>query len=229
MDIINPLETPDNRYRELSDHDRLLLTLIQGAIYFVALVLAMIVCSFFSSCAASRTVEEHHHYEADTAAVRAQVDRRLTAWQTESETQLRQFLTKVYASWSSREDQRETVSELITETTDSLGRRIRQEQRTISRDVTRELQQQEQRLTQEVQARLRTVSDSLDSVYSLRIDSVKAHWEQADTTAVNIHSGPPGGKSLLQRFWDGTCWLLAAVGIAVIIVITSRWWPLIKD
>lgn len=181
-------------------------------------------------CSTPRVVEEHHHhhYEADTAAVHAQVDRQLTSWHEESEAWLHQAFSEQSASWSSHEDEKETVTELITVTTDSLGRSIRQEQRTISRDITRELQQQEQRITREYEQRLRVAVDSLDGVWSQRFDSLAAHHA---SDIDNQSSSTPVGdtRPWYQRWYENMrAVIIGALIVAIILLTRNLWWPLIK-
>lgn len=211
--------------KDLTEGERLRISVCQAGLYFLAVVVALAICSLFSACTAPRAVEEHHHhhYEADTAAVRAQVDRQLASWHEEITMDLRQRMDEYSASWISHEDQKETVSELITVTTDSLGRSIRQEQRTITRDVSRELQQQEQRITQEYEARLRVVVDSLDDTYQSRYDSLAAHIAKIDSDFVR--KTPVGDtRPWYQRWWYDLRAVFVAAMLAAAIWLTRRWW-----
>lgn len=191
----------------------------------IACILTILFCLFLGSCTVPKAVEEHHHhhYEADTLSVRAQVDRQLTSWHEE----MTQFFTERLEQFSSQmqqsEHQQETISELITVTTDSVGRSIRQEQRTITRDITRELQQQEQRLTREYEARLRVVVDSVNDIYQQRYDSLASHVSQLDSTLVK--KTPVGDcRPWYQRLWSSVRNVLIGIVIAIVAWLTRRWW-----
>lgn len=235
MHFLNPITPFDNienpELKDLSDSQCFLLSLIQAAMYLLAVLAAVLICGLcFASCTTPRAVEEHHHhhYEADTMAVHAQVDRQLTSWHEDITKTFYQKLEQYTSSWSSHEGEKETISELITETTDSLGRKVRQEQRTISRDITRELQQQEQRITQEYEARLRVAIDSVNGIYQQRYDSLASHVAQMDSTFVK--KTPVGDtRPWYQRLWDNFRIAFVCLLIAAILWFTRRlWWSLIK-
>ena len=215
----------------LSDDDRLKVAICQLVGYLFAVIIAFGICALFTGCASPRIVEEHHHhYEADTAAVHALVDSRMTSWHEESEAWIRQAFSEQSASRSSHEDEQETISELITVSTDSVGRTLRTEQRTISRSLTRELQQQEQRITQEYEASLRVVVDSLDDIYHRRFDSLAAHVQQQDSTSSIIHHPSSiDHRPWYQRWWDNLQSIaLIFLLIHAVLWFTRRiWWPLL--
>lgn len=225
LDPITPFDNMENpELKDLSDSQCFLLSLIQAAMYLLAVLAAVLICGLlFSSCTTPKAVEEHHHhhYEADTVAVHAQVDRQLTSWHEEMTQFFQQRLEEYSASWFSHEDQKEVISELITVSTDSVGRTIRQEQRTISRDITRELQQQEQRITQEYEARLRVAIDSVNGIYQQRYDSLASHVAQMDSTFVK--KTPVGDtRPWYQRLWDNLRAVLIAAAIAAVLWFTRR-------
>lgn len=173
----NPYPPEPDPMKGLTDEERMKVARWTIVGYLAAISLGLLICAAMGSCTTPRAVEEHHHhhYEADTMAVKAQVDRQLTSWHEEMTQFFNERLEQFSASMTSNEHQQETISELITVTTDSVGRTIRQEQRTITRDITRELQQQEQRITRELEAQLRVVVDSVNDVWQQRFDSLASH------------------------------------------------------
>ena len=195
-------------------------------------ILLPLSCLILMGCTTPRAVEEHHHhyYEADTLAVKAQVDRQLSSWHEEMTRFFQQRLEEYSASWFSHEDQKETVTELITVTTDSVGRTMRQEQRTISRDITRELQQQEQRLTREYEARLRVAVDSVGSIFQQRFDSLASRVAQMDSTSSIIHHPSSiDHRPWYQRWRDNLRILFFGFVAALLLGLTrGLWLPVIK-
>ena len=159
--------------------------LVRFIITLVLLVITMVLI-MLTSCSSPRIVEEHHHhhFEADTMAVQAQVDRRINVWQQRQDSTWSERIEQYTASWSAQEDQREVVTELITVTTDSVGRSIRQEQRHTERTLSLQQQQIEQRLTRELDARVSAAIDSVSRFWNTRYDSLAAHFSQLDTTSV---------------------------------------------
>jgi hypothetical protein len=121
------------------------------------------------------------------------------------------------------EHQQETITELITVSTDSVGRTIRQEQRTISRDITRELQQQEQRIMREYEKRLRVAVDSVGSIFQQRFDSLASHQtsdidHQTSSTPLTSH------LPWYQKLWNRLNEVLIIFLIASFLWFTKKWW-----
>lgn len=189
-------------------------------------IIGLMACVLLAGCSTPKIVEQHHHHyqEADTMAVKAQVDRQLSSWHEEMTQFFQQKLDEYSASWSSSENQKETISELITETTDSLGRKVRQEQRTISRDISRELQQQEQRITQEMQTQFRAVVDSVNDVWQQRYDSLAAHVAQLDSTYVSSTPTPDDNRPWYKRWWSAFQYIAIGIIIALALYFTRSWW-----
>ena len=221
----NPYANEPDELKGLSEEERLKVALCTIVGYVLALAIGLCVCALFNSCTTPRAVEEHHHhhYEADTMAVHAQVDRQLSSWHEE----MTQFFTERLEQFSSQmqqsEHQQETISELITVSTDSVGRTIRQEQRTITRDITRELQQQEQRITQEYEARLHAAIDSVGSSWQSRYDSLSSHVAQLDSTLTK--KTPVGDtRPWYQRWRDALEYLIIGAILALALWLTRKWW-----
>ena len=183
----------------------------------------IIACALLAGCGTPRVVEEHHHhhYEADTAAVQKQVSAQLTQWHSEMQQVFTDRLDQFVSQQQQSEHQQETVTETITESVDSLGRKVRQEQRTISRDVTRELLLTEQRLTRELENRLQCAVDSMDSCWQTRYDSLAAHVAVIDSSSV---SKTPAGdnRPLMDRIWDKVVWFVLGVVVVVLFIIFTK-------
>ena len=178
--------------------------------YFLAIVTG---CLMMVGCTTPKVIEQHHHhYEAiDTQAVEARVDKKMNAWRNEMDSTFKVFTNQYAASWSANESEQETITETVTSWIDSLGREVRQEQRVTNRDISRQQQQTEERITREVEQRLMSVVDSLDGVWSQRYDSIAAHQtsdidHQASSTPVVGDNRP-----LSQRVGSALLWMLAGV------------------
>lgn len=214
-----------NILAEGKDKARRVNTFLCAHVLYVLALAAVLALCLLVGCATPKAVEEHHHhyYNADTAAVRAQVDSRMSSWREEMQTVVSVAVSQQLTQQQQSEHQQETITELITVTTDSLGREVRQEQRTITRDVTRELQQQEQRITQEYEARLHTVVDSVNDIWQSRYDSIAAHVQQLDSTFVKKE--PVGDtRPWYRRLWDGLKWFFIGAIVAIILWFTRKWW-----
>ena len=167
----------------------------------------LLMCALLAGCGTPRVVEEHHHhhYEADTAAVQKKIDSQLSQWHSEMQQFFSDRLEQFTSQQQQSEQQHETIQETVTETIDSLGRKVRQEQRTISRDITRELLLTQQRITRELESRLQSTVDSIDSCWQMKYDSLSARVAQSDSSSV---SKTPAGdnRPLMDRIWDKAVW-----------------------
>ena len=186
-------------------------------------LLSFIMVALLAGCSTPRVVEEHHHhhYQADTAAVYQQTEKQLSQWHSEMQQFFTDRLDQFTSQQQQSEHQQETIQETVTETVDSLGRKVRQEQRVISRDVTRELQLTEQRLTRELEQRLQCTVDSIDSCWLSKYDSLAAHVAMIDSSSVS--KTPVGDcRPLMDRIWDKALWFGLGVVIVVLFLIYSK-------
>ena len=204
--------------------------MIWPACVFISIV---VVFFTFVCCTTPKIVEQHHHHyeQADTLAIQAQVDKQLTSWHAQMDSSWRQSWQEYSASLFSNEDQKEKVTETITTFVDSLGREVRQEQRTTERSLSRMQQQTEQRLSREFEARLSTALDSVNDIWQQRFDAMQTHFEQTDSTNSHVQSGSAAFGELpwYKRWWQTLKDYLLMAGIVLLIIATRRiWWPWCK-
>ena len=186
--------------------------------YFLAIVTG---CLMMMGCSTPKVIEQHHHhYEAlDTQAVEARMDKKMNAWRNEMDSTFKVFTNQYAASWSANESEKEVITETVTSWIDSLGREVRQEQRVTNRDIIRQQQQTEERITREVEQRLMSVVDSLNGVWSQRYDSIAAH--QTSDIDHQTSSTPVVGdnRPLSQRVGSALLWML----VGVVAYLAVRW------
>lgn len=220
--------------KDMTFEDRLRLCVLQVISFFCVLAIALVACaviSLFTGCTTPKIVENHHHHyeQADTLAIQAQVDKRLNSWHEQMDSSWRQRMEEYSASMTSNEDQKEKVTETITTFVDSLGREVRQEQRTTERSLSRMQQQTEQRLSREFEQRLYVVTDSLNDIWQQRFERYQTHFEQTDST--NVKETPATKTELpwYKRWWQTLKDYLLIAGIVALLIITrSIWWPWCK-
>lgn len=187
---------------------------------FVLLVLAL------TSCATPKVLEEHHHHYSavDTMAVQAQMDRRLQSVREQMVHEVRVAVETQLNEQSTTENSKERITETITTWVDSLGREMRQEQRTTERDISRQQQLREERMRQAYEERLMTAVDSLAAVWHERFDSVQAHREEADSASVHQAPAPGDRRPWWKRWRDAMKWMvLGAVACGVAAVARRMW------
>lgn len=192
----------------------------------VVIILAGLV---LTGCTTPKIVEQHHHHyeQADTLAIQAMVDKHLNSWHAQMDSSWRQRMEEYSASVTSNEDQKEKVTETITTWTDSLGREMRQEQRTTERSLSRMQQQTEQRLSREFEMRLSTALDSVNDIWQQRFNALQTHFEQTDTTSTSVQSGGILAADILpwyKRWWQSLKDHLLIAAVIVVLLITRNVW-----
>ena len=186
--------------------------------YFLAIVTG---CLMMVGCSTPKVIEQHHHhYEAlDTQAVEARMDKKMNAWRNEMDSTFRVFTNQYAASWSANESEKEVITETVTSWIDSLGREVRQEQRVTNRDISRQQQQTEERITREVEQRLMSVVDSLEGVWSQRYDSIAAHQTSDIDHQTSATPVVGDNRPLSQRVGSALLWML----VGVVAYLAVRW------
>lgn len=176
-------------------------------------------------CSPKLIEQHHHHYEqADTASIKAQVDQQLQSWHAQMDSSWTQRWQEYTASMVSNEDQKEHITETITTYIDSLGREVRQEQRTTDRSLSKMQQQTEQRLTREFEMRLSTALDSVNDIWQQKLDALQTHWEKKDSTDVKETPATKAELPWYKRWWQTLKDYLLIAGIVALLIITRGIW-----
>ena len=237
-EIYNPfhmMQQPENDpLKDMSFEERLRFCVLQVISFFCTLIIALVICavvSLFTGCTTPKAIENHHHHyeQADTLAIQAQIDRTVNSWHAQMDSSWRQSWQEYSASLFSNEDQKEHITETITTYIDSLGREVRQEQRTTERSLSRIQQQTEQRLSREFEQRMSVITDSLNDIWQQRFEQYQTHWEQTDSTHVKETPATKTELPWYKRWWQTLKDYLLMTGIILLIIATRRiWWQWCK-
>jgi hypothetical protein len=233
FDIYNPIQTPENDpMKGLSDDERIKVCLLQLVGFFGTMVAAffiLAVISLFTGCSTPKVIEHHHHHyeQADTLAIQSRIDRALNSWHEQMDSSWRQSWKEYSASLFRSEDEKEHITETITTYIDSLGREVRQEQRTTDRSLSKMQQQTEQRLTREFETRLSVAVDSVNDLWQQRFDALQSHLEKSDSTSNSVQpAGVLANDNLpwYKRWWQSLKDRLLAVAIIALLLMTHNIW-----
>lgn len=189
-------------------------------------IILVTLCILLGSCAAPKVIDrtEHHHAAIDTLSLQAAVDAHMTSWHERMDSIFRERTVSSSSEQHSSTDQKELITETITTTTDSLGRAVRQEQRTISRDLHQEQQQLALRIEREMESHLQTALDRQDSIWQQRLDAALSHREQTDSARQVVTPVPQDSRPWYRRWADRLQWLAIGIILAAALCITRRWW-----
>ena len=189
-----------------------------------ALLLFVLLVLTLTSCATPKVLEEHHHHYSavDTMAVQAQVDRRLQSVREQMVQEVTVAVESQLNEQSTTENSKERITETITTWVDSLGREMRQEQRTTERDISRQQQLREERMQQAYEERLMTAVDSMMAVWQERFDSVQAHWEEADSASVHQAPAKDDNRPWWKRWRDAMKWMAIGAVVGAVAAVARR-------
>lgn len=185
------------------------------------------VCAVFG-CATKKELHEHHQHtvEADTLAKEAMHDGHLSQTVQDLDSIVTASVWAAMQEFTKSEQEHEVTSETLTETIDSLGRIIRQQQKTTDRTISRqELQRQEQQL-QQMSSSLQRHIENLDSAWASRMQTFESHLRDSLSTAIDRYSESNGAQALTwwQKLWQQWKGFLAGVVICSVLFLTRRLW-----
>ena len=193
----------------------------------VAVVVAALVATC-SSCATTKELHEHtsHTVEADTAATEAKHEGHTQQTTADLDSIVTASVWAAMQEFAKSEQEHEVTTETLTETIDSLGRIIRQQQRTTDRTVSRQELQRQQEQLQQLSADLRRHVSTLDSAWADRIETFESHLRDSLATALDRISETSAAPALSwwQRLWQQWKGFLAGVVICSVLFLTRRLW-----
>ena len=193
----------------------------------VAVVVAALVATC-SSCATKKELHEHtsHTVVADTAATAAKHEGHTQQTTADLDSIVTASVWAAMQEFVKSEQEHEVTTETLTETIDSLGRIIRQQQRTTDRTVSRQELQRQQEQLQQLSADLRRYVSTLDSARADRFETFEIHLRDLLATALDRFSETNAAPALSwwQRLWQQWKGFLAGVVICSVLFLTRRLW-----
>ena len=185
-----------------------------SAAFYITLVI--FVCGLFGSCATKRELHEHqtHVVVADEQAQEARHDGHARQTAVDIDSLVTASVWAAMQEMAAQEQSRETTNETITTWTDSLGREMRQEQRTTQRELSRQEQQLWRQTEERWQNELHQTLRQMDSAWSQRISRYESHLRDSLSRQKDLQqSVAADSPSWWQRLW---LWLRGIlVGVAI--------------
>ena len=177
------------------------------------------------SCASTKhSLDQTETHASDSASATTLIQGGVGHTTVNTDSIVSVILSQISQQQTSSEQQQEHITETVTSYIDSLGREVRQEQRTIDRDITR---QQELRFQQWQQQQEQRIA----SVYA-RIDSLFAMFHQFNTSSqsdsLSTHATEEPVKTLTWwgrvEQWVGRRAILI-IGLLILFFALSRFYP----
>lgn len=193
-------------------------TVIILTVWFIVIML--------SGCATPKQVARMHatQHVADSLSVKAMMDKHSREQTVRMDSIVKHITSSQVSDHQGQEHQQEVTTETITTITDSLGRQIRTEQRTVSRDLQREWRQHEEQLREEWQQEINYLLTVRDSEWQARFDELRAHIEARDTIGENITpvNTKTDNRPWYKRISSAIGYIVIGIACGVIIYIKRK-------
>lgn len=205
-----------------------------GILTAAAYVLVVsVIMGMLSSCATKKELHEHqtHTVVADTLAQEARHDSHTNHQTSNIDSLVTASVWAAMQEFVRQEQEHEVTTETLTETIDSLGRIVRQQQKTTDRTLSRQELQRQQEQLQQLSTDLHRRLSAMDSTVSDRMSRFESHLRDSLNHELSKQTDTSGAPALTwwQRLWQWFKGILAGVAICVAIYLTRRFWlPLIK-
>lgn len=196
-------------------------------------IVVLMLMSMCSSCATKKELHEHHQHtvEADTLAQEARHDSHTNHQTSNIDSLVTASVWAAMQEFVRQEQEHEVTTETLTETIDSLGRIVRQQQKTTDRTLSRQEQQRQQEQLQQLSTDLHRRLSAMDSTVSDRMSRFESHLRDSLNHELSKQTDTSGAPALTwwQRLWQWLKGILAGVAICGALYLTRRFWlPLIK-
>ena len=204
--------------------------ILSAATYVLIVSAVVVMCS---SCATKKELHEHHQHTvvADTLAQEARHDSHTNHQTSNIDSLVTASVWAAMQEFVRQEQEHEVTTETLTETIDSLGRIVRQQQKTTDRTLSRQELQRQQEQLQQVASQLHRRLSAMDSTIHDRMSRFESHLRDSLNRELSKQTEASGAPALTwwQRLWQWLKGILAGVAICGAIYLTRRFWlPLIK-
>lgn len=194
-----------------------------GGMVAVALYvgIAMAALALLTSCASTKEFHQQHQHttEIDTLAQEAKADSARHEQRQDIDSIVTASVWAAMQEFVKSEQEREKITETITTFIDSLGREVRQEQRTTERELSRQEQQRREEQLEQTISSLHQRLEVMDAEWSERLQRLEATVRDATVThtdAVKQTQSQP--LSWWQRAWTWLKGILVGIVVGIVIV-----------
>ena len=198
----------------------------------VCLIFWMVVAAgilfFVCSCSTHKELHEEQvrTIVADMIQKQQQTSSHVKQQQENVDSMVSASVWQAMQEYAAQEHEKETTTETITTWVDSLGREMRQEQRTTQRELSRQEQQRQEQLLQQWQLETERRISLLDSLWSQKLSEVESHLRDSLAAQKDLLKQSDATKAV--SWWTKTwAWLkgvLIGLMLAVILYFTRGVW-----
>lgn len=215
--------------QEKFNHLMKVCALLRGVILLLCVAVAMA----FASCASHKEQHQHqtHVVNADTLKQEAQADGHHHQTALNIDSLVTASIWNAMQEFQKTEQEHETITETLTETIDSLGRVIRQQQKVTDRTVSKQELQRQQEQLQSIEQRMVKAIHESDSMWQQRISTLETHLRDSIYSQIDKVSQVNAAPSLTwwQKLWQQWKGFLAGVLVAAVVFLTRKIWSKFID
>ena len=205
-----------------------IIRLVRAVVMTVVLIGVTLMVLSLVACASTKEFHQQHTHtvDIDTLAAEAKTDSH-TQQQVESIDSI--VTASVWAAMQEfvkTEQEREKITETITTFIDSLGREVRQEQRTTDRSVSRQEQQHREEQLEQTISSLHQRLEVMDSEWHERLQRIEATVRDATVTHTDAVKQSAQPLSWWAKAWT---WLKGILVGIVIGILIACWRNVVTD
>lgn len=190
---------------------------------FFLMLAALAVMGIFTSCAVQKTEhnQQTHVVKTDSAGTEQSHSGQVTSRSVDVDSIIRVVMQRTREEFARQEQEHETTTETLTETIDSLGRIVRQSQRTTDRTLSRQEQQRIDRLEQTFEQQIHRAIQEHDSLWHERFARYQASMSDSLQTVRDLQQQRSASNPL--TWWQQLRIHLANILLYALLIIAAVW------
>lgn len=203
----------------------------RSIVVFFLMLAALAVMSIFTSCAVQKTEHDQqtHVVKTDTAGTEQSHSGQVTSQSVNVDSIIRVVMQRTREEFARQEQEHETTTETLTETIDSLGRIVRQSQKTTDRTLSRQEQQRIDRLEQTFEQQIHRALLEHDSLWHERFAQYQASMSDSLQSVRDLQQQRSASNPLTwwqqMQLWLGRLVLVALAVLAAWFILKKKtWW-----
>lgn len=187
---------------------------------FLCLVCCVIIAALISCNTPKMATSLVEHRTADSVETNNVQNYVVSRQQSTLDSLFRLWLQRDSIRQTTSEQSTEHINETITCIIDSLGRKVRTEQRTINRNEVRQTELLQQQWRQEQEQHLAVLYNQLDSIYQMYEKYILTHWNDSIRAQQQKEPSKPS-LSLWDRveLWLGKMLVVFFIGALIVFLI----------
>lgn len=217
---------------EFEEYQRLTVKYLWRSIAaFILMLIALAVMGIFTSCAVQKTEHDQqtHVVKTDSAGTEQSHSGQVTSQSVNVDSIIRVVMQRTREEFARQEQEHETTTETLTETIDSLGRIVRQSQRTTDRTLSRQEQQRIDRLEQTFEQQIHRALLEHDSLWHDRFARYQASMSDSLQSVRDLQQQRSASNPLTwwqqMQLWLGRLVLVALAVLAAWFILKKKtWW-----